>query len=55
MASKKTGRSFSADRELIEMAKKMDLAAIVKRTGRKSESILKTAKRLGVSIEKRTR
>jgi hypothetical protein len=49
---KNHGRSMKADRELIEMAKTMDLAAIVKKTGRKPEAILKTARRLGVSIKR---
>jgi hypothetical protein len=40
-------------RELIEMAKTMDLAAIVKKTGRTPKSILITANRLGLSIKGR--
>jgi hypothetical protein len=46
-------RSWAAERELIELAKTMDLEAIVKKTGRKPESIIKTAKRLGLSIKGR--
>jgi hypothetical protein len=47
------GRSFVSDRELIEMAKIMDLNALAKKTGRTPESILKTAMRLCVSIKGR--
>jgi hypothetical protein len=49
-APKRTGRSFSGERELIALAKTMDLEAIVKKTGRKPEAICKMAKRLGLSI-----
>jgi hypothetical protein len=42
---------MKADRELIELAKTMDLAAIVRKTGRKPESILKTARRLSLTIK----
>jgi hypothetical protein len=53
-ALKRTGlRSWAADRELIELAKTMALGAIVKKTGRKPEAVLKTAKRLGISIKGR--
>jgi hypothetical protein len=45
------GRSFSDERQLIELAKTMDLETIVKRTGRKREAVLKMAKRLGVSLK----
>jgi hypothetical protein len=51
MAAPKTGRSFSSERELIELAKTMDLEGIVKKTGRKPEAICKMAKRLGLSIK----
>jgi hypothetical protein len=44
-------RSLAPDRELIELAKTMDLEAVVKKTGRKPEAILKTAKRLGISLK----
>jgi len=44
-------RSFASDRALVEMAKTMDLNSIAKKTGRKPESILRTAKRLSVSIK----
>jgi hypothetical protein len=50
-APKNIGRSFASDRELIELAKTMDLETIVKRTGRKREAVLRTAKRLGVSLK----
>jgi hypothetical protein len=40
--------SWAAERVLIELSKTMDLEAIVKKTGRKPESIIKTAKRLGL-------
>jgi hypothetical protein len=49
--SKQPGRSFSDARQLIELAKTMDLEAVVKRTGRKPEAVLKMAKRLGVSLK----
>jgi hypothetical protein len=50
--SKRLGpRSWAPDRELIELAKTMDLEAVVKKTGRKPEAILKTAKRLGISLK----
>jgi hypothetical protein len=39
------------DRELIEMAKTSDLEAIVQKTGRRGEAILKMAKRLGISLK----
>jgi hypothetical protein len=42
---------MATDRELVAMAKTLDLAAIARRTGRKPESILKTARRLGISIK----
>jgi hypothetical protein len=47
---KRTGRSFSEERQLIELAKTSDLETIVKRTGRKPEAVLKMARRLGLSI-----
>jgi hypothetical protein len=43
--------SRAIDRELIELAKTLNLEAIVKRTGRKPEAVLKMAKRLGIKIE----
>ena len=52
LMDKNTGPSMKAERDLIEMAKTMDLAAIVKKTGRKPEAILRTARRLGVSIKR---
>jgi hypothetical protein len=39
-----------ADRELTTLAKTMTLDEIVRRTGRTPESILKSARRLGVSV-----
>ena len=45
--------SYAKQRELAELAKTMDLAQIAKRTGRTPESILKTARILGVSIKGR--
>lgn len=44
-------RSWAADRELIGLAKTLDLEEIAKKTGRKPEAILKRAKRLGVSVK----
>jgi hypothetical protein len=41
---------YAYQRELIELAKTMDLAAIVKKTGRKPKAILEIARRLGISI-----
>jgi len=45
--------SFAIQRELIAMAKTMDLESIVTKTRRKPESILKMARRLGLSIKGR--
>jgi hypothetical protein len=42
--------SRAAERELVALAKTMTLDEIVRRTGRKPESILKSARRLCVSI-----
>lgn len=55
MASKfpRKGRSFASDREMVEMAKTMDLHSIAKKTGRTPEAILRTAKRLSISIKGR--
>jgi ribosomal protein L11 len=55
MATKPKTRpsGYAYQRELIELAKTMDLAAIVKKTGRKPKAILETAKRLGISIKGR--
>jgi hypothetical protein len=44
-------RSWAADRELIVLAKMMDVGAIIKKTKRKPEAIFKTAKRLGIKIK----
>jgi hypothetical protein len=54
-APKRTGRSFASDREMIALAKTMDLETIVQKTGKKPESILKTAKRLGISLKSAAR
>jgi hypothetical protein len=43
--------SRAVDRDLIELAKTLDLEAIVKKTGRKPENVLKMAKRLGFKIK----
>jgi hypothetical protein len=43
--------SRAVDRELIELAKTMDLEKIAKRTGRKPENVLRMAKRLGIKIK----
>jgi hypothetical protein len=45
-------RTWAADRQLIELAQTKTLEAIVKKTGRKPEAILKTAKRLGLTIKR---
>jgi hypothetical protein len=42
---------FASQRELIELAKTMDLAEIVRKTGRTPSNILLSAKRLGISIK----
>jgi hypothetical protein len=44
---------MASDRAFVEMAKTMDLNAIAKKTGRLPASILKTAKRLSISIKGR--
>jgi hypothetical protein len=46
-------RSLASDRQLIELAKTMDLEAIAKKTRRKPEAILKKAMRLGIKIKAR--
>jgi ribosomal protein L32E len=46
---------WASERELNELAKTKTLEAIAKKTGRKPESILKTAKRLGIKIRGRQR
>jgi hypothetical protein len=43
--------SFASQRELIELAKALDLAEIVRKTGRTPSNILMSAKRLGISIK----
>jgi hypothetical protein len=58
MTSTTKGRgphSWAGDRELIALAKTMTLEAMVKKTGRKPEAILKTAKRLGIKIKRKAR
>jgi hypothetical protein len=47
------GASYAAQPEMVELAKKLDLAGIVKKTGSKPEAILKRARRLGLSIKGR--
>jgi hypothetical protein len=49
--SKRPGRSFSNERQLIELAQTMDLEGIVKKTGRNPKTILKMARRLGIKIK----
>lgn len=50
-APKRPGRSFSDERQLIELAKTIDLEAIAKKTGRNPKAIVKIAKRLGISLK----
>jgi hypothetical protein len=52
MAKRPSARSWASDRELISLAKTMDMEGIAKKTGRKPESILKTAKRLRIKIKR---
>jgi hypothetical protein len=53
MVSKRNNRarSMKADRELIELAKTLDLKTIAQKVGRKPGAILITARRLGISIK----
>jgi hypothetical protein len=51
MAKQLDLRSSASDRQLIELAKTMDLEAVAKKIGRKPGSILKRAKRLGIKIK----
>jgi len=44
--------TWAADRELIALAKTKSLETIARKTGRTPEAILKTAKRLGLSIRR---
>jgi hypothetical protein len=44
-------RSSASDRQLIELARTMNLEAMAKRIGRKPDSVLKRAKRLGIKIK----
>jgi hypothetical protein len=55
ISAKRPGRSFSEERQLIELAQTSDLETIVKRTGRKPEAVLKMAKRLGLSINRKVK
>jgi hypothetical protein len=48
---KNRGPSMKSDRELIALARTMSLKSIAKKMGRKPQAILKTAKRLGLSIK----
>ena len=41
------------ERELIKMAKTMDMEAIVKKTGRSPKFIMKVASRLGIKVKGR--
>ncbi|WP_159008969.1 hypothetical protein [Bradyrhizobium sp. S69] len=50
-AAKRLARSWASDREPIALVQKLDLEAIAKKTGRKPEAILKTARRLGISLK----
>jgi hypothetical protein len=43
--------SMVKQRELIELAKTMDLDSIVRKTGRPRKAILESARRLGIKIE----
>ena len=54
-APKRPGRSFANERQIIDLAKTIDLEAIVKRTGRKPKAILMMAMRLGIKIKGRQR
>jgi ribosomal protein L11 len=44
---------YASQRELIDLAKTMDLDAIVRKTGRTRQNILTSAKRLGIKIKGR--
>jgi hypothetical protein len=51
-APKRPGPASGASQhELIELAKALDLAEIVRKTGRTPSNILMSAKRLGISIK----
>jgi hypothetical protein len=41
--------SMASQRELIELAKTLDLNAIVRKTGRRRKAILESARRLGIT------
>ena len=51
MAPRRPGRSFSDERQLIELAKTIGLEAIAKKIGKTPKAVLKMAMRLGVSIK----
>jgi ribosomal protein L11 len=54
IAPKRTRLSgYASQRELIDLAKTMDLDAIVRKTGRTRQNILTSAKRLGIKIKGR--
>jgi hypothetical protein len=53
MAKRPKLSGFAAQRELVAMAKNMDLDAIVRKTGRSPKAILESARRLGISIKGR--
>jgi hypothetical protein len=50
-SNKRPGQSYAAQRELIELAKTLDLNALARRTGRTQASILKSAQRLSITIK----
>jgi DNA-binding Lrp family transcriptional regulator len=51
MATRLDLRSLASDRQLVELAKTMDLEEIAKKTGRKPEALLKRVRRLGIKIK----
>jgi hypothetical protein len=51
MAKRPRLSGYAAQRELVAMAKTMDLDAIVKKTGRTPKAIIETARRLGIKIK----
>jgi hypothetical protein len=51
MAPRRPGRSFSDERQLIELAKTIGLEAIAKKIGKTPKAVRKMAMRLGVSIQ----
>jgi hypothetical protein len=51
MAPRRPGRSFSDERQLIELAKTIGLEAIAKKIGKTPKAVRKMAMRLGISIQ----